>query len=141
MEMADPFNLQRFVAAQDPVFEQVRSELLEGRKTGHWMWFIFPQIKGLGHSSMAERFAIASLAEAQAYLSHPTLGPRLRECTKLVIDVRNRTVREIFGYRDDMKFRSSMTLFSHATSENQLFKGALEKYFPAGFDRGTLDRI
>lgn len=139
--MNDPFNLQRFVEAQAPVFEQARSELREGRKTGHWMWFIFPQIQGLGSSSMAREFAIGSLAEAQEYLKHPILGPRLRECTRLVNEVKDRSIHQLLGYPDDLKFRSSMTLFAHATADNQVFMDALQKYFAGEFDRLTLERL
>ena len=137
----DPHNLQRFVDAQSLVFEQVCSELREGCKIGHWMWFIFPQIRGLGHSQLASKFAISSREEAEAYLKHPILGPTLRECTRLVTLVEGRSIDQIFGYPDDLKSRSSMTLFAHATSENQVFKDALEKYFGAEFDRLTLARL
>ncbi len=114
--MSDPHDLQRFVDAQNPVFDQVLSELQAGHKRSHWMWFIFPQIRGLGASPMANRYAISSIAEARAYLGHPILGPRLRECTRLVTEIEGRTIAEIFGYPDDLKFRSSMTLFAHATA-------------------------
>ena len=137
----DPHNLERFVAAQDSVFENVRSELERGLKTSHWMWFIFPQIEGLGHSPTAQRFAISSKAEAEAYLNHPVLGPRLRECTRLVLEVQGRSLDDIFGSPDDMKFCSSMTLFAHATSDNQLFLDALQKYCSDGFDPLTLERL
>src|SRR5678815_5648454 len=110
----DLFNLQRFVEAQAPHFEQVISELRHGDKQGHWMWFIFPQIEGLGHSLMAKKFSISSRAEAEAYIHHPVLGPRLRECTRLVNLVHCRSAEDIFGYPDDLKFCSSMTLFAHA---------------------------
>jgi uncharacterized protein (DUF1810 family) len=136
--MADPYNLHRFVEAQEPVYRQVCAELRRGRKTSHWMWFVFPQVQGLGRSPMAQKFGIASLAEARAYLDHPILGPRLRECTQLVVNVEGRTALEIFGRPDDMKFRSSMTLFSLAAPEDALFKSALTKYFPAGPDPETL---
>lgn len=139
--MSDAYNLQRFVEAQDPVFEQVCSELRAGHKTSHWMWFIFPQLEGLGHSSMAERYAIASREEAKAYLEHPVLGPRLRECTRLVNTIQARSIDEIFGYPDDLKFRSSMTLFARASSDNQVFKDALEKYFAGEPDKLTLERL
>jgi uncharacterized protein (DUF1810 family) len=139
--MADPYHLQRFVEAQRPVFEQVCVELRAGRKRGHWMWFIFPQIQGLGHSSLAQAFAISSLDEARAYLRHPVLSSRLRECTTLVTLVEGRSIREIFGDPDDLKFRSSMTLFAHATSDNQLFLDALAKFCGGEFDRLTLDRL
>jgi uncharacterized protein (DUF1810 family) len=141
MDVNDPYNLRRFVDAQDAVFEQVCAELRDGRKRGHWMWFIFPQIEGLGHSALARRFAISSREEAEAYLKHPVLGPRLRECSRLVTLVEKRSIDQIFGYPDDLKFRSSMTLFAHATPENQVFKDALQKYFAAEFDRSTLERL
>src|SRR6266849_5587179 len=123
--MNDP--LQRFVDAQNPVFERVCAELRQGRKQTHWMWFIFPQIKGLGTSQMATKFAISSRQEAEAYLKHSVLGPRLRECTRLVNQVEGRSVNQIFGYPDDLKFRSSMTLFASTSCENAIFKDALQK--------------
>jgi len=137
----DPYNLQRFVDAQNPVFAQVCSELRAGRKRSHWMWFIFPQIQGLGYSPLAQKFAISSLEEAKAYLEHPILGPRLRECCHLVNLIEGRSIEEIFGYPDDLKFRSSMTLFTSATSENQIFKAALEKYFNGELDPSTIERL
>jgi uncharacterized protein (DUF1810 family) len=140
-DRGDPFNLQRFVEAQNPCFERVRSELREGKKRGHWIWFIFPQIKGLGHSPMAEKFAISSRDEAEAYLQHAILGPRLRECTRLVNSVEGRWIEQIFGNPDDMKFRSSMTLFAHATQDNQVFIDALQKYCGGKFDLLTLGRL
>jgi len=139
--VTDTYNLQRFLDAQRPVFEEVRSELREGRKTSHWMWFIFPQMEGLGRSELARKYAISSRAEAEAYLMHPILGARLRECTRLVNLVEGRSIEQIFGYPDDMKFRSSMTLFSHATSDNQVFKDALQKYFGGESDPPTLERL
>ncbi len=139
--MSDPYDLQRFVDAQEPVFDQVRAELRAGRKRGHWMWFLFPQIAGLGLSPTAKKYAIASRAEAAAYLEHPVLGPRLRQCARLVTKIEGRTIGEILGHPDDLKFRSSMTLFAQATPDNKVFIDALEKYFPAGFDRLTLDRL
>ena len=138
--MADLYNLQRFVDAQNPVYDQVCSELKRGRKTSHWMWFIFPQIEGLGHSSMAQKFAISSLEEATAYLEHPLLGPRLRECTKLVNAINNRTVDEIFGYPDNMKFRSSMTLFAYGAPDQE-FDEAIRKYFNSKYDDRTVSLI
>jgi uncharacterized protein (DUF1810 family) len=137
----DPYNLQRFLDAQNPVFVRICSELRAGRKEGHWMWFIFPQIQGLGYSPIAQKFAISSLQEAKAYLDHPILGARLRECCRLVTQVEGRSIEEIFGYPDDLKFRSSMTLFAQATAENQLFRDALEKYCNGEFDPLTLDRL
>lgn len=139
--MADPYKLNRFVKAQDPVFEEVLAELGEGRKQSHWMWFIFPQIKGLGHSHTAIEFAISSREEAEAYLQHPILGPRLRQCTQLVLDVKGRAIKDIFGYPDDLKFRSCMTLFAHVAQDNQIFKDALNKYFEGKPDRLTLERL
>ncbi|HEX5458783.1 MAG TPA: DUF1810 domain-containing protein [Steroidobacteraceae bacterium] len=134
-------SLQRFIAAQEPVMERVLAELRAGRKTSHWMWFVFPQIQGLGHSPMARRYAIASRAEAEAYLHHPILGPRLRECTGLVNAVERRSIEEILGSPDDLKFRSSMTLFAHATPDNQIFLDALAKYFGGEVDPLTLERL
>ena len=137
----DPYNLQRFVDAQDPVFDEVRAELRAGRKRGHWMWFIFPQIKGLGRSQLASTYAIASREEAAAYLGHPVLGPRLRECTRLVNLIAGRSIEDFLGYPDDRKFRSSMTLFAHASNDNQVFLDALEKYFDGDSDRLTLAQM
>jgi uncharacterized protein (DUF1810 family) len=127
--MKDPFNLERFVKAQADVFPQVLKELGAGEKRSHWIWFIFPQMKGLGRSAPAEFYGIGSLAEAQAYARHPLLGPRLVECTRLVNHVEGRTIREIFGYPDDLKFRSSMTLFARAAEDDAEFNAALKKYF------------
>jgi len=138
MTARDPFDLQRFMKAQDPVFEQVRTELRQGQKQSHWMWFIFPQLKGLGNSPTAVEFAISSLQEATAYSHHPILGPRLRECTQLVNLVRGHSISEIFGYPDELKFRSSMTLFARATSANAVFSEALEKYFSGEPDPLTI---
>jgi len=137
----DPHQLQRFVDAQNCIYDQVCSELREGDKQGHWIWFIFPQIKGLGHSATAARFAISSREESVAYLDHPILGPRLRECTRLVTLVEGRSLAQIFGYPDDLKFRSSMTLFAQVTADNQVFLEALEKYCGGEFDRLTLERL
>jgi uncharacterized protein (DUF1810 family) len=137
----DPYDLQRFLDAQSPFFEQVRAELLAGQKRGHWIWFIFPQIKGLGHSPTANKFAIFSRAEAEAYLKHPILGSRLRDCTALVIQIEGRSIDQILGYPDNLKFRSSMTLFAHATVDNQQFESALQKYFGGGPDPLTLERL
>jgi uncharacterized protein (DUF1810 family) len=129
--MADP--LERFVSAQDAVFARVVEELHAGEKRSHWIWFIFPQMKGLGHSSQSEYYGIGSLQEAMAYLRHPLLGPRLRQCTRLVTLVEGRAISRILGSPDDLKFRSSMTLFARAAEEAALdstdFNGALKKYF------------
>ena len=139
-DMNDPFNLQRFVDAQSPIFDQVCSELRDGAKRSHWMWFIFPQIKGLGNSELARKFAISSREEAKAYLDHPILAPRLIECTKLVNVIERRTIEQIFGYPDYLKFRSCVTLFAN-TADNQIFAEALRKYFKGKSDPGTLERL
>jgi uncharacterized protein (DUF1810 family) len=141
--MNDPYDLQRFVDAQNSVFEEVYAELRSGQKRGHWMWFIFPQLRGLGHSEMASRFGISSRDEAKAFLRHPVLGPRLRECTQLVLLIEGRSINRIFGYPDDLKFRSSMTLFASAASdsENQIFKDALQKGFAGEPDRLTIEQL
>ncbi|MBN3785786.1 DUF1810 domain-containing protein [Burkholderia sp. Ac-20353] len=139
--MDDPHDLQRFVDAQDPVYAQVCDELKSGHKRSHWMWFVFPQIEGLGDSAMAQRYAIASLDEADAYLRHPVLGERLRACTRLVNHVDGRSIQEIFGYPDYLKFRSSVTLFAQATRDNAVFIEALDKYFGGEADHDTLARI
>ena len=135
------FDLERFVAAQNPVYAQVCRELRQGLKQGHWMWFIFPQLKGLGHSSMANRYGISSAAEARAYLAHPVLGPRLQECTSLVNNVEGVSVDDIFGYPDDLKFRSSMTLFAHVSSGSNVFADALQKYYAGHPDPLTLETL
>jgi uncharacterized protein (DUF1810 family) len=137
----DPYRLQRFVDAQDSCYAQVHSELAAGRKRTHWMWFVFPQIQGLGSSSMAQRFAISGLDEARAYLAHPVLGRRLRECTTLVNALADRTVEDIFGYPDDLKFHSSVTLFARASEAPSVFTEALTKYFKGAPDQATLDRL
>ena len=139
--MADPFDLQRFVDAQAPVYDAVRRELKAGRKQSHWMWFIFPQIAGLGQSPMSIRFAIASLNEAKAYLAHPVLGLRLRECARLTLDVEGGSARDIFGPIDEMKFRSSMTLFAHAAPDEELFQRCIDKYFVGCPDPATTARL
>jgi len=139
--MDDRFHLQRFVDAQQPVYETVLSELRDGRKRSHWMWFIFPQISGLGHSVTSQTFALSSLAEAAAYLAHLTLGPRLRECAALVASIEGQSVHEIFDYPDDLKFHSSMTLFAHAAPREPVFAACLEKYFGGQRDPRTLARL
>ena len=139
--MIDHFNLKRFVSAQNPAYEQVISELQRGRKAGHWMWFVFPQISGLGVSWMSQKYAISSRAEAEAYLAHPILGTRLIECTRLVISVDRSSIQEIFGYIDSLKFRSSMTLFGEVANDPAIFQAALRKYFEGHPDQLTLDRI
>jgi len=139
--MGDPFDLQRFVNAQDGIYPRVAAELRAGRKQSHWMWFVFPQIEGLGFSTMAQRYAIGSRAEAVAYLGHPVLGPRLRECTALVGAITGKDIHAILGSPDDMKFRSSMTLFAKVTPDNADFLAALEKYYGGEFDAATLARL
>jgi uncharacterized protein (DUF1810 family) len=139
--MTDPFDLDRFVSAQAPVFAQVTRELRNGRKQSHWMWFIFPQLAGLGRSAMAQRYAIASLAEAQAYLDHRVLGPRLIELTEAVNQTSGRSAHQIFGSPDDMKFHSSMTLFAAARPDEPAFGSALQKYFNGQRDRLTVERL
>jgi uncharacterized protein (DUF1810 family) len=139
MTSQDPFDLERFVDAQDAGDNYVHAlqELGEGRKQTHWMWFVFPQMKGLGHSSTAQRFGIGSLEEADAYLRHPVLGARLLECTALVAQIEGRSAREIFGSTDEAKLRSSMTLFSRADPQEPLFLAVLERYFNGRPDRAT----
>jgi uncharacterized protein (DUF1810 family) len=137
----DPHNLQRFVDAQEPVYATVLGELRAGRKRSHWIWFIFPQIAGLGHSPTAQHYAIQSLNEARAYIEHSILGPRLRECTGIVNSIEGASIETILGYPDDLKFRSSMTLFTHATEDNDVFHAALKKYFDGNPDEQTLDRL
>ena len=139
--MTQSFDLERFVAAQAAVIDEVRQELTAGRKRTHWMWFVFPQIAGLGHSAMAQRYAISSLAEAQAYLRHPVLGPRLVECTGLVNGVAGRSAHEIFGSPDDMKFHSSITLLSMVADASPAFHIALDTYFDGKPDQATLARL
>jgi uncharacterized protein (DUF1810 family) len=137
--MVDHFDPDRFVRAQGPVYPQVIEELREGRKRCHWMWFVFPQIAGLGHSPTAQFYTLSSLAEAKAYLDHALLGDRLRECTSLVLAIEGRTANAVFGSPDDLKFRSSMTLFAETAGETSLFAAALDRYFDGAPDRRTLD--
>lgn len=132
--MTDTFDFDRFIKAQAPVLAEVKAELAAGAKRSHWMWFIFPQLAGLGHSSMAKHYALASLAEARAYLAHPVLGTRLVECTELVNTVTGRSINRIMGSPDDMKFRSSMTLFAAADPGMPAFKTALDLYFDGAAD-------
>ena len=139
--VADPFELERFVAAQEDIYPTALAELKRGRKVSHWMWFVFPQIAGLGRSPMAHRYAIRSLAEARAYLDHPLLGVRLRECTEAVNAVAGRRALDIFGTPDDLKFRSSMTLFAEAAADRQPFAAALDKYYAGEPDAATLARL
>jgi uncharacterized protein (DUF1810 family) len=131
------FDLERFVEAQDAVYASVLEELRRGRKTGHWMWFVFPQVAGLGRSAMSERYAIRSLEEARAYVVHPTLGPRLRECAGLAAAIPDRSAEEVFGSIDARKLRSSMTLFRLADPDEPVFTEVLDRYFEGGTDPAT----
>jgi uncharacterized protein (DUF1810 family) len=139
MSTSDQFNLNRFIEAQDRVADAVTRELRAGRKQSHWMWFVFPQIRGLGSSPTAQRYAIGSLDEAAAYLEHPVLGARLREWSETVLAVEGQSAEEIFGYPDYLKFRSSMTLFSRVPGADPVFQKALEKYYGGKPDHKTLD--
>lgn len=139
--MSDPYDLNRFVEAQEGTYQHVLRELEGGRKRSHWMWYIFPQIAGLGFSAMAQRYAIGSLDEARAYLRHPDLRPRLRRCTDAVNDITGRSAYEIFGSPDDTKFRSSMTLFARADLNAAEFKAALAAYFGGAEDPRTLAEL
>jgi uncharacterized protein (DUF1810 family) len=136
--MPDAFDLQRFIDAQAPVYEAACAELQAGRKTGHWMWFVFPQLRGLGRSATAERYGIASLAEARAYLADPLLRPRLVRCTQQVLDLRGCSIHAVFGSPDDLKFHSCMTLFAQASGNARVFDEALRRYFGGRADAATL---
>jgi len=138
---ADPFDLERFVDAQRTTYERARAELLAGRKRTHWMWFIFPQLEGLGRSATAQHYAIRSLDEARAYLEHPILGPRLVECTEIVNRIDGKSAYEIFGTPDDLKFRSSVTLFVQVARDQPVFEQALAKYFDAVPDPLTIELL
>jgi uncharacterized protein (DUF1810 family) len=139
--VADRFNLQRFVDAQASVYDTVVAELRAGAKRSHWIWFIFPQLEGLGHSPIAARFAISSLAEARAYLDHDVLGPRLRECARLVNAIADRSVDDIFGWPDNLKVRSSMTLFARTTDDNAEFVTLLDTFYSGEEDSATVARL
>jgi uncharacterized protein (DUF1810 family) len=139
--MDDPWDLARFVDAQSGVYDTVVGELRGGRKRSHWIWFVFPQLAGLGSSPTAARYAISSLAEARAYLGHGVLGPRLRECTRLVNDIHGKSIEQIFGWPDNLKVRSSMTLFARATDDNAEFLALLERYYNGEEDPVTVARL
>ena len=139
--MDDPFDLVRFVSAQEGGYERALAELKNGRKRTHWMWYVFPQFDGLGVSSTAKHYAIRSLAEARAYLAHPVLGPRLREAAELAAAVQGRTASEVFGYPDDLKLRSSMTLFARAAPQDPVFTAVLDRYFGGDPDPRTLELL
>jgi uncharacterized protein (DUF1810 family) len=139
--MTDESDLQRFVEAQAGCYAQVRTELAAGRKSTHWMWFIFPQLRGLGHSPTAWHFGISTLAEARAYLEHPVLGSRLRECARLLLAVQGRSIGEILGHPDDVKLRSCLTLFAQASEGEALFERALQTYYHGEHDERTLELL
>ncbi len=142
--MNDPFDLERFVQAQEPVYARVAEELSAARKRSHWMWFIFPQLRGLGASSIARAYGITSLAEARAYLAHPLLGARLRECARLLAGAPGADARQVLGYPDDLKLRSCMTLYARAAADpadRDLFAGVLDKFFAGGEDPLTLELL
>jgi uncharacterized protein (DUF1810 family) len=135
---ADPFDLRRFADAQDRVYDTVLAELRAGAKRSHWIWFVFPQLRGLGHSATAARYGISSLEEARAYLAHAVLGARLRECTRLVVGIDGITADDIFGWPDNLKVRSSMTLFARATDDNAEFRAVLDKFYDGEDDPATV---
>ena len=139
--MTNTFNLDRFVQAQEHVMADVQAELRAGRKQTHWMWFVFPQIAGLGHSATARHYAIASREEAVAYLAHPVLGPRLVACTELANAVTGRSANQVFGSPDDLKFRSSVTLFALVQAGNPVFQAALDRYFGGQPDPATVQLL
>lgn len=141
MNNSDPFHLERFLEAQNETYERVLEELRHGRKTSHWMWFIFPQIRGLGHTETSIFFAISSLGEARAYLEHPTLGPRLKECSGLLLQTDGKSASQIMGSPDDLKLMSSMTLFAEADTQDAPFQSVLDKYFEGKFDSRTLELL
>jgi uncharacterized protein (DUF1810 family) len=143
-DRADPFDLRRFVDAQDRVYDTVLAELRSGRKRSHWIWFVFPQLRGLGRSPTAIRYGISSLAEAKAYLDHDVLGPRLRECTQLVAGIRGASADDIFGSPDNLKVRSSMTLFAHAADAPDVradFRAVIEELYDGAEDPLTLEQL
>ena len=139
--MSDPYDLSRFVDAQERVYDDAVSELRAGRKTSHWMWFVFPQIAGLGRSPTAQRYAIGSLGEAEAYVAHPVLGERLRESARILSELEGRSAEQVFGGLDALKLRSSMTLFARAAPDEPLFRDVLARYFGGEEDQATLQRL
>jgi uncharacterized protein (DUF1810 family) len=141
MSTGDRYDLPRFINAQRQIYDQVLTELRLGRKQSHWMWYMFPQIRGLGSSPMAQRYAISSLDEAKAYVGHAVLGNRLLECTQLVTAARAESIEDILGYPDNLKFHSSMTLFAHAANHHEVFESALRKYFRSEYDHRTMERL
>ncbi|MET0900381.1 MAG: DUF1810 domain-containing protein [Mycobacterium sp.] len=139
--MPEPYDLQRFVDAQDAVYDTVVAELRAGRKRSHWMWFVFPQLGALGRSSTAVHYGISGLAEGRAYLEHAVLGPRLRECSRLVSDIEGRSAEQVFGWPDNLKLRSSMTLFAHCTDDDRDFVAVLDKYYSGEEDPATVQLL
>ncbi|RBY85218.1 DUF1810 domain-containing protein [Blastococcus sp. TF02A-26] len=139
--MSDPFDLQRFVDAQSGTYEQALAELRAGAKRSHWMWFVFPQVAGLGRSTMAQRYAISGLDEARAYLAHSVLGPRLVECARALTGLAGRSAEQVFGSVDALKLRSSMTLFAAATPDEPVFGEVLDRYFAGERDEATTARL
>jgi uncharacterized protein (DUF1810 family) len=139
--MDDPFDLNRFVVAQDPVYARVLAELRAGRKASHWMWYVFPQLRGLGWTCTAQRYGIASLVEARAYLAHPVLGPRLLGCVQILLDLTGGSAEQIFGYPDVLKLRSCLTLFAAAAADPRPFDEALARYYGGAPDPLTLERL
>jgi uncharacterized protein (DUF1810 family) len=137
----DQFDLRRFVDAQDRVYDTVLAELRNGAKRSHWIWFVFPQLRGLGHSATAQHYGIASLNEARAYLAHPVLGPRLCECARVVAGIDGRSADDIFGWPDNLKVRSSMTLFARATDDNAEFRAVLDKFYNGEDDPATVELL
>jgi len=137
--MNDPFNLQRFVDAQEASYQSALAEIKAGQKRSHWMWYIFPQFEGLGFSPTSRHYAIKSLEEAAAYLDHPNLGPRLRECIEALLSIADRSAHQIFGSPDDLKLKSSMTLYAHISPEGSSFEQVLDMYFEGQRDQRTLD--
>lgn len=144
MNSPDQFDLQRFVDAQEPVYDEVLGELRSGRKRSHWIWFVFPQLRGLGRSPTAQRFGISSLDEARAYVDHDVLGRRLRECARLVAQIEGRSADDVFGWPDNLKVRSSMTLFAHATDDPDIqadFRAVLDKFYDGVQDPATVEQL
>ena len=139
--MLHKFLLERFIQSQNKLYSNILGELEKGRKIGHWMWFIFPQVQGLGRTPIADQYAIKSIEEAKAYISHPLLGNRLRECTELVLEIDGCSANQIFGYPDDLKFNSSITLFKQVAEDNKIFKDATVKYFDGQEDILTINLL
>jgi uncharacterized protein (DUF1810 family) len=141
MVMSDPHNLQRFIDAQETDYQAALAEITAGQKRSHWMWYVFPQYDGLGFSSTSKLYAIKSLAETKAYLEHPVLGSRLHECVNALLTVTGRSVHQIFGSPDDMKLKSSMTLFAHISPGSSRFEQVLDRYFDGNRDQKTIELI